>query len=107
MSTKKYAIISAFGHQYRVSEGETIQTEFVDQEVGSEVKIPTVLMVSNGGETIVGQPTVPSASVSATLESQGRSKKVLVFKYLRKNHAKKLYGHKQPYSVLRINRIEG
>lgn len=107
MSSKKYAIVSAFGHQFYVREGDKIQTEFIDKDPGAEVTLSDVLFIRDGETTKVGAPTLPTAKIKATLESHGRSPKVLVFKYLRKNHAKKLYGHRQPYSILRINSIEG
>ncbi len=105
MSTK-YAIVKAYGQQFRVKEGDKIQANFVDCEAGTKLSLTDVVLVANGGQITVGQPHVAGATVSATVQEHTRGDKVLVFKYLRKNKHKKTQGHRQPYSILSIDKIE-
>ena len=106
MSTK-YAVVNVFGRQYRVKEGEKIQANFTAGEVGSKLTFSEVLMVNSGDTSKVGSPLVSGAKVTATIQGQIRGEKILVFKYLRKNKLKKTRGHRQPYTVLTIDKIEG
>lgn len=106
--TTKYAIVNVFGRQVKVKEGEKVQVAYSAKEkLGSKVSFSDVLAVHNGTELVAGAPFVKGATVTATLESHTRADKVLVFKYLNKNHLKKTIGHRQPYSVLKIEKIEG
>jgi large subunit ribosomal protein L21 len=104
--TTKYAIIQAYGQQFKVKEGDKIQANFVDCEAGTKLTLSDVFLVSEAGKVTIGQPTVANAKVSATVTGHTRGEKILVFKYLRKNKHKKLQGHKQPYSILSIDKIE-
>ena len=99
-----YAIIRTGGKQYRVAEGETIRVEKLPGEVGSQVEIDDVLMV--GGDTPrVGAPTVAGAKVVAKITRQDRAKKVIVFKMRRRKNYRRKYGHRQPYTELRIESV--
>jgi large subunit ribosomal protein L21 len=104
--TTKYAIVKAYGQQFKVQEGDKIQANFVDCEAGTKLSLTDVVLVANGGTVTVGQPHVAGAKVSATVHSHTRGEKILVFKYLRKNKHKKTQGHRQPYSILSIDKIE-
>ena len=106
MSTK-YAIVNVFGRQFKVKEGDKIQANYFASDVGAKVSFSDVYMLYKGGSFTVGAPTVAGAKVTATVASHTRADKVLVFKYLRKNHLKKTQGHRQPYTVLTIDKIEG
>lgn len=78
-----YAIIATGGKQYKVSEGDVIKVEKLDAEVGAKVTFDNVLLV--GGDTVkVGTPTVDGAKVEASVVSEGKGKKVIVYKYKRK-----------------------
>jgi len=102
-----YAIIEADGKQYRVSEGDTIRCDAVDQEVGATVAFDRVVLASAGGSAVtVGRPIVAGASVSGTVIRQAKDKKILVFKYKPKKRVRKLVGHRQRYAEVRIDKIE-
>lgn len=105
--TNRYAIVNVFGRQFKVQEGDRIQANYCDDKIGTKLSFGEVHMLSNGSDVKVGSPLVSGAKVTATLESHKRGSKVLVFKYLNKNHLKKTQGHRQPYSVLKIEKIEG
>ena len=107
MSQKKFAIVKCHGRQYKVSEGETIKTQLLELAEGAELSLSEVLVVSDTAGTKLGAPYVQNAKVSAKVVSHGRDDKVLVFKYLKKNKSKKMYGHRQPFTLLSITSIEG
>jgi large subunit ribosomal protein L21 len=102
-----YAIIEADGKQYRVSEGDTIRCDAVDQEVGATVAFGRVVLASTGGSSVtVGRPLIEGASVSGTVIRQAKDKKILVFKYKPKKRVRKLVGHRQRYAEVRIDKID-
>ena len=101
-----YAVIATGGKQYKVSEGDIVRVEKLEGEVGAKVEIKDVLMI--GGDTPkIGTPLVEKASVSGEIVEQDRAKKILVFKKKKRKGYKKLQGHRQYYTALKINKITG
>lgn len=100
-----YAIIETGGKQYRVQEGDVLFIEKLDVAAGDAVEFDKVLAVSNGSELTVGAPVVEGAKVSATVEKNGKAKKVIVFKYKAKKDYRKKQGHRQPYTKVKIEKI--
>ncbi len=99
-----YAVIKTGGKQYKVAEGEYLKVEKLVGEIGQEVEFAEVLMI--GGETIsVGVPVVAGATVTARIAAQGKDKKILVFKSKRRKGTRKLRGHRQHKTVLKIEKI--
>ncbi|HFI0464542.1 TPA: 50S ribosomal protein L21 [Streptococcus suis] len=99
-----YAIIKTGGKQIKVEVGQSIFVEKLDVEAGDKVTFDQVILV--GGETTkVGAPLVEGASVEATVEKQGREKKVVTFKYKRRKDTHRKQGHRQPYTKLTIDAI--
>lgn len=101
-----YAIIVTGGKQIKVEEGQTIYVEKLDLEEGQTYTFDQVLLVG-GEKTKVGAPLVKGASVVAKVEKQGRGKKIIVFKYRPKKNYRKKMGHRQPYTKLLIEKING
>lgn len=100
-----FAIIETGGKQYTVEEGGVIFIEKLKAEEGDAVSFDKVLMI--GGENgKVGAPYVEGAKVNATVEKQGKNKKVIVFKYRAKKDFRKKKGHRQPYTRVKITGIE-
>ena len=99
-----YAIIATGGKQYKVSEGDVIKVEKLDAKVGESFTFDQVLIVNNG-EVKVGDPTVAGASVEASVVSEGRGKKVIVYRYKRKSGYHKKNGHRQAYTEVKIEKI--
>ncbi len=97
------AIFETGGKQYYVSEGDKIYVELLDAEVGKDITFDKVLFVDGKA----GMPYVKGASVVATVEKNGRGKKIKVFKYVPKNKFRKTQGHRQPYTCLTIKKING
>lgn len=100
-----YAIIKTGGKQYKVSEGDLVRVEKLAYEVGETVDFDQVLLVSNDGELKVGSPIVEGAKVSATVEDQNKDIKIVVYKYKPKKQYRKKHGHRQPYTLVKINSI--
>jgi large subunit ribosomal protein L21 len=100
-----YAVIKTGGKQYRVAAGEKLKVEQIPAEVGSQVVLDQVLMVSNGAAVTIGKPLVSGARVSATVVSDGRADKVRIFKMRRRKHYQKRQGHRQNYTELFIGSI--
>jgi large subunit ribosomal protein L21 len=100
-----YAVIETGGKQYRVSEGDAIKVEKLPYEVGDQVELDRVLLVSGEEGVTVGQPLVDGAKVTARVESEGRNRKVVVWKYRPKERYRRRQGHRQSYTQLRIEKI--
>ncbi len=97
-----YAVIRAGGKQYRVAPGDVIEVEKLAQESGAEVQFAEVLAVS----AKEGELTKPAnALVVGQVVEQGRGDKVLVFHYKRKKQYKKLQGHRQAFTAVKITGI--
>ena len=101
-----YAILETGGKQYRVSPGETIKIEKVPGTHGDSYVFDKVLAVNDEGATKFGTPYLLGASVKATVVRQGKARKILVFKYRAKSNYRRRYGHRQPFTELRIETIE-
>jgi large subunit ribosomal protein L21 len=102
-----YAIIETGGEQLRVSAGDIITVEKVDGELNAEITIDKVLMINNDGKSLFGKPYIEGASVNAEIVNQGRSDKVAVMKSQSKKATKKVSGHRQHFSALKITKIIG
>ncbi|GAK46946.1 50S ribosomal protein L21 [Secundilactobacillus oryzae JCM 18671] len=99
-----YAIIVTGGKQYRVEKGGVIYVEKLNAEAGEKVTFDQVVFVG-GDSTKVGTPLVDGATVSGTVEKQGREKKVVTFKYKAKKGQHSKVGHRQPYTKVVIDAI--
>jgi large subunit ribosomal protein L21 len=100
-----YAVIKTGGKQYKVSEGDLLKVEKLEGSVGDTIELDEVLMV--GGEEVkIGTPLLPGAKVKARIVEQGKDKKILVFKMKRRKTFRKLNGHRQPITRLKITGIE-
>ena len=99
-----YAIIATGGKQYTVAEGDEIFVEKLGLNEGDSVTFDQVLFV-NGDSAKVGNPTVAGATVTGTVVKEGRAKKVVVYKYKAKKGSHKKNGHRQPFTKVKIEKI--
>jgi len=99
-----YAVIETGGKQIKVQAGDAIFVEKLNVEAGENYTFDKVLFIG-GDSSKVGVPYVEGASVSATVEKQGKSKKIVVYKYKPKKNYHKKQGHRQPYTKLIIDSI--
>lgn len=100
-----YAVVRTGGKQYRVAKDDVIRVERLGAAVGSTVEIADVLMVGDGARTEIGAPAVSAAKVVAEVVEQTRDAKLLVFKKKRRKNHRRLRGHRQQLTVLRITDI--
>ena len=100
-----YAIIETGGKQYKVTEGSMIRVEKLAVEAGTAYAFDKVLVVSDDNGVKVGAPYVEGAKVNATVIGDGKAKKVIIYKYKPKKGFHKKNGHRQPYTMLKINSI--
>ncbi len=100
------AVFRSGGKQYHVSEGDVIQVEKMPGDKGDEVEIQDVLMLAGDEGVVVGKPLVSGAKVKARILRQDRSPKVLGFKYKRRKGFTKKWGHRQPFTELKVEKIE-
>lgn len=97
------AVIKTGGKQYRVNEGDIIYVEKLNANEGDEVKFEEVLMI----DSKIGTPTLDGAAVTAKVLKQGKAKKITVFTYKAKKNEKRKLGHRQPYTKVQIEKING
>ena len=101
-----YAVVATGGKQYKVAEGDVLRFEKLAGEVGSPIAFDNVLIFSDGENVKIGQPDVDGVTVHGQIVAQGKSKKILVFKYKRRKRYRRKQGHRQPFTAVRIERIE-
>lgn len=102
-----YAVIETGGKQYRVSEGDIVFIEKLEAEAKSSVTFSNVLAVSNGKKMEYGNPYIKGAQVKAKVLKHGKGEKITVFTYKPKKDSKRKLGHRQPYTKVEIESIEG
>ncbi|MEW6570943.1 MAG: 50S ribosomal protein L21 [Nitrospirota bacterium] len=100
-----YAIIENGGKQYKAVIGGIVRTQKMPLTKGQDVILDKVLMINEEGKSTFGSPYVEGAKVTALVEDVGKSTKVMVFKQKPRKGYRKLRGHRQPYTTLRIKEI--
>lgn len=101
-----YAVIESGGKQHRVKEGEILQLEKLEAATGDKVKFDKVLMVGEGASVKIGTPYVEGGQVTAEVLKQGRGKKIHVIKFHRRKNYRKLQGHRQWFTEVKITGIK-
>ena len=102
-----YAIIETGGKQYRVTSGQTISVEKLDAEAGKEIVFDKVLAIKgDSADALFGGPYLSGARVTAEVIGDGKADKVLIFKQLARKGMRKLRGHRQPYTKVKVKEIE-
>ena len=100
-----YAVLKTGGKEYRVSKGDLIRVEKLEGNVGDQVTLKEVLMVFQEGEVQVGTPLLTNAVVTGEIVQHAKGKKVLIFKMKRRKNYRRLRGHRQNYTTLKVNDI--
>jgi large subunit ribosomal protein L21 len=101
-----YAVIHTGGKQYKVAPGENLRIEKIEGDKGAKVSFDKVLLI--GGDAVkIGKPYVAGAKVNAEIVAQDRAKKIIVFKLRRRKNYRRKYGHRQPFTEIKITGIEG
>ena len=100
-----YAVIRTGGKQYRVTPNAVLTVEKLDGEAGASITFHDVLAVGGEAGLTIGAPTVPGATVTATVLEQKRGEKIIIFKKRRRQNSRRKNGHRQNLTVLRIGDI--
>jgi len=113
-----YALVEFMGRQYKAEKGALLKVDKIDAEPGSKLSIDSVLLLSrgelpaegqaaSGADVTVGNPYIKGAKVNAVVESHEKDKKIIVFKYKPKKDYRRKQGHRQQYSIIKIEDIIG
>lgn len=102
-----YAVIKTGGQQFRAENDKELRVALIDAEQGAEVEFKDVLLVSDKDNTRIGTPYVDGAVVKGEIIRHIKDKKVNVFHKLMRKNSKKLRGHRQPYTIVKIKEIIG
>ncbi len=101
----KYAIVEDGGKQYKAVIGESIEVDRYPLEVGKEIDMDRVLLISDGETTKVGTPFIKGAKIQGTVIAHTKGPKVTVFKYMAKERIRTKTGHRQKYTQVRVDAI--
>jgi large subunit ribosomal protein L21 len=102
-----FAVIKTGGKQYRVAANDVLTIEKLEAEAGAVVEFNEVLVVGVGADAKIGAPFVAGATVKAEVVEHNRGAKVLSFKKRRRQNSKRIRGHRQHHTVVRITDILG
>ncbi|MDQ6862046.1 MAG: 50S ribosomal protein L21 [Verrucomicrobiota bacterium] len=101
-----YAIIRSGGRQHRVTEGDVVEVDFLNAEVGKEGLFADVLMIGDGDNIMHGGPTIEGATVHGEVVEQKKDKKVIAFKFRRRKGYHRTVGHRRKLTRVRITQID-
>lgn len=100
-----YAVIKTGGKQYKVTEGESFKVEKLAGDAGAALVLDQVLFIGGNGQPKIGKPMIDGATVEAQVVRQARDRKILVYKKKRRKGYEKKFGHRQPYTELKVTKI--
>jgi large subunit ribosomal protein L21 len=100
-----YAVMKTGGKEYRISQGDVIRVEKIEGEVGDQVTLKDILMVSQEGQVRLGHPLLTDAMITGEIVQQVKGKKVLTYKMKRRKNYRRTKGHRQTYTYIRVNEI--
>ena len=100
-----FAIINIAGKQFRVEEGDQIKVPHLSTDAGKSLAFDKVLLVNDGKKVQLGSPLLSNASISATVVEHGRCRKIRIFKKKRRKGYRRNNGHRQNYSLIKIDSI--
>ena len=101
-----YAIVKIAGKQYKVAENDQLRVAHLSSNVGDKIKFDEVLFADDGKAIKVGNPAIKGALVTAEILEHGRSRKILIYKKKRRKGYQRKNGHRQGYSLIKINGIQ-
>ena len=100
-----YAVVKTGGKEYRIAKGDIIRVEKLEGKVGDQVTLNDVLMVSQEGQLHFGTPQLTKAVVMGEIVQQTQGRKVLTYKMKRRKNYRRMKGHRQTYTYLRVSGI--
>jgi large subunit ribosomal protein L21 len=100
-----FAVLKTGGKEYRVAKGDVIRVEKLQGNVGDQVTLKDVLMVAEEGQIQLGNPTVSNAVITGEIVREAKGKKVLTYKMKRRKNYRRMKGHRQTYTYLKVKEI--
>ncbi len=100
-----YAVVKSGGKEYRVVKGDLIRVEKLGGKIGDQVTLNDVLMISEEGRAEFGTPLLTNAVVTGKIVQEAKGKKVLTYKMKRRKNYRRMKGHRQTYTYLRVEDI--
>lgn len=101
-----YAVIETGSKQYKITEGEIVPVERLALDKDADVLFDKVLLVVDGADVAIGEPYLTGVSVVGKVVEEQKDKKVLVYKYKQKTGYKRKQGHRQIYTLVKIEKIK-
>ena len=103
-----FAVIESGGKQYLIKTGDMLKVEKLEAEVGKDVVFDKVLMLAkeDGSDVKIGKPYLEGVSIAASVEEQGKNRTVRVVKFKRKIRYKKVHGHRQRYTKVKVKEVK-
>ena len=102
-----YALVEIQGRQYKAVAGSRLKVDRLEKAQGAELRFDNVLLTSDGGSVTVGAPYVAGVAVTAVVEGHERGRKIAVVRFKRRKDFHRNRGHRQKYTLIRIQAIEG
>ena len=102
-----YAVFRTGGKQYRARQGERVRVERLDAAVGESIAFDQVLLVGEGANIKVGAPLLKGGKVEGKVVAEGRADKIMIIKFRRRKHYKRVQGHRQSFTEVEITAISG
>lgn len=100
-----FAIVETGGKQYKVAVGDVLKVEKLPKPEDGKVVFDKVLLINDGAKTQIGKPYLEGATVTADFVEEGRNKKITVIHYKAKVRYRKVYGHRQPFTKIKVAKI--
>ncbi len=102
-----YAVVRSGGKQVRVAPGQRVRVEKLAGSVGDTIELDEVLLVGGEGDARIGQPLVDGVKAVGKITAQARGPKITIFKMKRRKGYRRKAGHRQDYTEIRVEKIEG
>jgi len=101
-----YSVIDIGGKQYTVKEGDVLAVDLMDKKVKDKIEFDKIVLIKKDEkDTKIGTPYVKGAKVQASVVDNVKDDKVITFKYKKRKNTKRIRGHRQPYTMIKINKI--
>ncbi|QJC37124.1 50S ribosomal protein L21 [Enterobacteriaceae endosymbiont of Donacia vulgaris] len=101
-----YAIFDSCGKQYKVIQGQIIKLEKITGKIGDKIEFKNILIIYDGNKLNIGNPIIPGAKIIAKLMLHGKNKKIKIIKFRRRKHFRKIQGHRQLFTNIKILKIQ-
>ena len=101
-----FAVIQTGGKQYRVVPGDIVKVEKLSGKIGDPVIFDKVLLTSDGNDVILGTPYLEDSSVTGHITRHGKDRKIIIFKYKRRKGYRRRHGHRQSFTLIKIEGIK-